>query len=127
MSRLLLDTQVVVWWDDASSSLGREATKAIREAASVCVSAASEWELAIKAALGKWHRRRTIETAAIAAHFELLPITFEHARATATLEPIHNDPFDRLLIAVALLEEMTIVSSDPIFARYPVRMVDARR
>jgi PIN domain nuclease of toxin-antitoxin system len=127
MSRLLLDTQVVVWWDDASASLGADTASTIRNARDVYVSAASEWELTIKAALGKLRRQRTIEAAALAAHFELLPVTFEHARATGTLKPIHRDPFDRLLVAVAITEDLTIVSSDAIFARYPVRVIDARR
>jgi PIN domain nuclease of toxin-antitoxin system len=92
----------------------------------VYVSAASEWELAIKAQLGKVTLRRTLLEAARDAGFELLAITFEHVQAVRRLKPIHKDPFDRLLVAVALTEELTLVSSNPILERYPIRVIEAR-
>ena len=127
MTRLLLDAQALVWWDIASPELGREATRAIRLANAVYVSAVSEWELAIKAALGKVVLRRSILDATLEAGFEPLPITFHHAHAVGSLEPLHRDPFDRLLVAVALVEGLTVVSSDPVLANYPIRVIDARR
>ena len=125
MTRLLLDTHVVLWWDDASSSLGREARRAIEDAAAVYVSAASEWELSIKAALGKVRVRRTIKDATTAAGFELLTVSFEHAQAVRQLAPLHKDPFDRLLVATASVEGLTVVSADPSLARYPIQWIDA--
>ncbi len=127
MSRLLLDTQTVVWWDLASKALGERAKAAIRAADTVYVSAGSEWELAIKAGLGKVQLRRTILEATLDAGFELLPISFHHAQAVRTLKPIHRDPFDQLLVATAMVEGLTLVSSDARLAQYPIPVIDARR
>ena len=126
MTRLLLDAHTVVWWDSDSNALGEKARRVIQSASSVYVSAVSEWELATKAALAKVTLRRTLLEAARDAGFEPLPITFEHAQAVRRLKPVHKDPFDRLLVAVALTEELTLVSSDPILARYPIRVIEAR-
>ena len=126
MSRLLLDAHAVVWWDNASPALGENAKNAIRNASSVYVSAASEWELAIKAALGKIVFRRSLLEAALEAGFEPLAISFQHAQTVRLLKPIHKDPFDRLLVAVALVEGLTLVSSDPLLAQYPISVIAAR-
>jgi PIN domain nuclease of toxin-antitoxin system len=90
------------------------------------VSAASEWELAIKAALGRVKLRRTILEATLDSGFEPLAVSFQHVQGIRTLKPIHKDPFDRLLVSVALSEDLTLVSSDPILARYPIQVIDAR-
>ena len=127
MSRLLLDTQTIIWWDSASANLGEIARGLILGADSVYVSAVSEWELAIKSSLGKIAVRRSILDATLAAGFEPLPVTFEHARNVRSLNPIHNDPFDRLLVSVASVEALTLVSSDLILERYPVTFLDASR
>jgi PIN domain nuclease of toxin-antitoxin system len=127
MSRLLLDTHVVIWWDSGSRSLGRQTRKAIAGANAVQVSAASEWELSIKSALGRVDVRRSIGESAHAAGFEQLQVTFEHAREVRRLEGVHKDPFDRLLVAVAIVERLTIVSADAVFERYPVHWLDARK
>jgi PIN domain nuclease of toxin-antitoxin system len=127
VARLLLDSQVVLWWDTASPALGPEAAKAIRTAGVAYVSAVSEWELAIKAALGKIPLRRTLLDATVDAGFEPLAITFHHVQAVRRLPAIHRDPFDRLLVAVAVVEGLTIVSSDLILARYPVQVIDAHQ
>lgn len=126
MNRLLLDAHTILWWDTASPALGENARKAIRNAGSVYVSAASEWELAIKAGLGKIALRRSILDAALDAGFEPLPVRFEHAQAVRSLKPIHRDPFDRLLVAVTLVEGLTLVSSDSVMAQYPIRVIEAR-
>ena len=127
MRRLLLDTQTVIWWDSGSRQLGRNALAAIWNAADVFVSAASEWELAIKAGLGKLALRRTVLQATVDARFQPLAVTFEHAQAVRALKPIRKDPFDRLLVAVAQVEGLTLVSSDPLLADYPVPVIEARR
>lgn len=61
-----------------------------------------------------------------AAGFEPLPISFQHARTVRRLEPIHRDPFDRLLVAVAMVEGLALVSSDPVLSSYPIPVIDAR-
>ena len=93
MNRLLLDAQSVVWCDIASPALGKNATKAIRNANSVYVSAVSEWELAIKAALGKVKLRRSILEAMLDAGFEPLAISFQPAQTVRSLKPIHRGSF----------------------------------
>jgi PIN domain nuclease of toxin-antitoxin system len=98
----------------------------IQDAEAVYVSAASEWELSIKAALNKLILRRSILEATMAAGFESLPISFQHAQTVRQLKPIHKDPFDRLLVAVAMVEGLALVSSDPVLAEYPISVVDAR-
>ena len=126
MSRLLLDAHTLVWWDTASPQLGLKARAAIRNARSVFVSAATEWELAVKAAIGKIDLGRSMMDAALAAGFQLLPISFEHAQAVRLLKPIHRDPFDRMLVAVSMVEGLTLVSSDSALSQYPIPVISAR-
>lgn len=126
MNRLLLDSNTIVWWDDGSAELGAAARKRIQEAEAVYVSAASEWELSIKAALSRIVPRRSILEATMAAGFEALPISFQHAQVVRELKPIHKDPFDRMLVAVAMVEGLALVSADPVLAEYPISFIDAR-
>jgi PIN domain nuclease of toxin-antitoxin system len=126
VDRLLLDTHTVIWWDNGSKLLGVSARKAIQNAPAVFVSAASEWELAIKAGLGKVKLQRSILQATLDAGFEPLPVSFQHAQTVRHLNPIHRDPFDRLLVAVAQVEGLTLVSSDPLLAHYPIQVMYAR-
>jgi PIN domain nuclease of toxin-antitoxin system len=117
--RLLLDTHVFLWWLADDGRLGSAERDAIRDPGNdVCLSAASVWEIVIKQALG---RLRTPEPASAAAQrlgLQPLPITFEHAEATAALPPLHNDPFDRLLMAQARVESLTLVTQDPAIRAY---------
>jgi PIN domain nuclease of toxin-antitoxin system len=109
-----------------SPELGEIARRAIRDASQVCVSAATEWELVIKAALGKVTLHRSILEATLDAGFEPLPVTFQHAQSVRLLKPIHRDPFDRLLVATAITEGLTLVSSDSLLSKYPAPIIDAR-
>jgi len=121
---LLLDTHVLIWWDEGRK-LGLEARRAIAEAEAVYVSAASAWEVAIKIGLGRLRPRRTIEEAAQESGFLELPVTFRHAEHVAFLPTHHRDPFDRLLIAQAELEELALVTRDPVFGQYRVKTIAA--
>jgi PIN domain nuclease of toxin-antitoxin system len=123
---LLLDTEVLIWWDANDKRLGRSTRARIRHAADVHVSAASAWEIAIKVALGKLHTSRQPSDAVADASFHTLPVTFEHAEAVLLLPPHHRDPFDRLIVAAAQAEGLTIVSSDSQFRLYDVPLIDAR-
>lgn len=120
--RLLLDTHVALWALVDSPRLSAHARELILEPANeVWVSAASVWEIAIKHGLGRgdmpvsgdealvWFRR---------AGYRVLSIAPEHAAAVATLEPIHSDPFDRLLVAQARIEPFRLLSADPQVVRY---------
>jgi PIN domain nuclease of toxin-antitoxin system len=119
---LLLDTHVLIWWDEGRglSSTGR---RAIETADSVYVSAASAWEVAIKIGLGRLRPSRTVEAAAEESGFLELPITFRHAQRVTGLPAHHRDPFDRLLVAQAEVEGLTLVTRDPVFERYGVERI----
>ncbi|MGH9162236.1 MAG: type II toxin-antitoxin system VapC family toxin [Vicinamibacteraceae bacterium] len=126
MKRLLLDTEAFIWWDDNDPRLGGNARAAIQNAADVYVSAASAWEIAIKAALGKLRTSRRPAEAVVEGGFRELPISFEHADAVRELATHHRDPFDRLILAAARVEGLTVVSSDDKFAPYGLPLIDAR-
>ncbi|MBA3887661.1 MAG: type II toxin-antitoxin system VapC family toxin [Acidobacteria bacterium] len=127
MNHLLLDTEALIWWDANDPRLGGNARALIQDAPRVYVSAASAWEIAIKTALGKLRTSRRASQVVVDAAFSELPITFEHTERVSTLPSHHSDPFDRLLVAVALVEGLTIVSSDRHIALYDVPVVDARQ
>jgi len=117
---LLLDTHVFLWWREASTRIGAEARGAIADADVVYVSAASAWEIAIKVALGKLEIPGPVEPAVRESDFEQLPITFAHTTTLTGLAAHHGDPFDRMLIAQALAEGLTLVSHDRKLAPYGV-------
>jgi PIN domain nuclease of toxin-antitoxin system len=121
---LLLDTHVLIWWDEGRKLSGA-ARRAIEAADTVYVSAASAWEVAIKIGLGRLRPTRTVEQAVEESGFLELPITFRHAERVAGLPAHHRDPFDRLLIAQAELEGLTLVTRDPAFAQYAVERIEA--
>jgi PIN domain nuclease of toxin-antitoxin system len=121
---LLLDTHVLIWWDEGRR-IAQEARRAIEEADTVYVSAASAWEVAIKTGLGRLRPTRTVEQAASESGFLELPVTFHHAERVTGLPPHHRDPFDRMLVAQAVVEELSLVTRDPVFARYGVALIQA--
>lgn len=122
--RVLLDTQVLIWWD-SGARLSSAATKAIRSADEVFVSSASAWEIAIKVALGKISSSRTVAAATEASAFTELPVLFRHAEAAARLPMHRRDPFDRMLIAQAQVENLVVISRDECFAQYDIKVVRA--
>jgi len=126
--RLLLDTHAFLWWVAGSRELSRKARSAIGSGRNEClVSVASAWEIAIKISLGRLRIDGSLDrflAEQIAANaFQPLPIDLKHAARVATLPFHHRDPFDRLLAAQALAEDLTLVTDDPAFARYGVRRV----
>lgn len=127
MKRLLLDTEAFIWWDANDRRLGARARSAIQDAPEVFVSAASAWEIVIKVALKKLRTTRRPLEALIDASFRELPVTFQHAEALETLPTHHTDPFDRLILATATVEGLTIVTSDRLFNLYGLPLLDARQ
>jgi len=121
---LLLDTHVLIWWDEGRKLAGA-ARRAIEDADTVYVSAASAWEVAIKIGLGRLRPARTVEEAVEESGFLQLPITFRHAERVTRLPAHHRDLFDRLLIAQADLEGLTLVTRDPVFEQYAVERIEA--
>ena len=123
--RLLLDTHVLLW----TLATPRRLRAAIRreiERGEIFVSAASIWEIAIKFAAGRIATGpRAVLDELPKAGFELLPVTGVHAVRTGDLGGLHKDPFDRMLIAQALCESMTLLTNDEALAEYrsAVRLV----
>ena len=121
--KLLLDTHVVLWAVGEPHRLPPDARASMEEEATELVfSAASLWEIAIKNGLGRASfsvdprllRRNLLEN-----DYRELPITGAHATAVDLLPPIHRDPFDRILIAQAQIEGLTLLTADSMLARYP--------
>ena len=110
---LLLDTHTFLWWLAGDEALSRKSREGIEtEAEAVFVSAASVWEIGIKREIGKLSFVQRIVEAILAHRFSLLPITGEHAEHAAELPRHHADPFDRLLVAQALLERLLLGTQD---------------
>lgn len=121
MSRLLVDTHAVLWWLTDAPELSDAARATLADPANdVLVSTASIWEIAIKRALGKLTVPDDLPDEIEAAGFGWLGISAEHAWQVRDLPAYHRDPFDRLLVAQALVEHVPIVSADPHFAPYGV-------
>jgi PIN domain nuclease of toxin-antitoxin system len=126
--RLLLDTHAFLWWVGDSPKLSRRAKAAITKAANPClVSVASGWEIAIKVSLGQLRVETALERflpEQLAENgFQPLAIDFKHTARVARLPFHHRDPFDRMLVAQAIEEELVVVTADPVFARYGVKRV----
>jgi len=124
--RLLVDSHVALWWLEDNEMLSEGCRTAIGTADEVFFSAATVWELGIKRALGKLHFPDGLADALVAAGFAELTITSAHADAAARLPAHHRDPFDRMLIAQAQLESMTLVTADRSVEPYDVDTLDAR-
>ena len=117
--RLLLDTQIYLWFLADSRKLSRQGRQTIADAEEVFVSAASIWEASLKAALGKLDAVPGDLVAGIdASGFVELSISPQHAARVATLPPYHRDPFDRLLVAQAMHEPLHLLTADAALRRY---------
>ena len=124
--RLLLDTHTFLWWLDGDAALSAAAQFAIAEAQNeVFLSSASAWEIATKFRLGKLPDATAIATdvagAAAAQGFAELPISLRHGERAGALPGPHRDPFDRMLVAQAILEDLFLVSNEQAFDAYGVR------
>lgn len=122
--KLLLDTHVAIWWLDGDRRLSSATRAAIESAAVVYLSVVSLWEILIKQDRGRLDLPAGF-TDALEDDFVDLPLTLDHVLAGRALPLLHRDPFDRMLIAQAVVEEMTIVSGDRALADYHVPLLPA--
>ena len=123
---VLIDTQSFIWFFENNPRLPVSVRLFMERSDSLVVSIASFWEITIKASLGKLVIPENIAgmiDKALVNGFKILPIEREHLIALSTLDLIHRDPFDRIIIAQAIAENMPIVSSDDVFQQYPVNCV----
>jgi PIN domain nuclease of toxin-antitoxin system len=123
---LLLDTHTLLWFLCADPMLSISAKELIEVPSNrKLVSIASCWEIGIKAGLGKLDlaepSRALLEREIPSNNFELLPITLAHATSVENLPMHHKDPFDRLIIAQAIVENLLVVSRDESFDQYPIK------
>jgi PIN domain nuclease of toxin-antitoxin system len=124
--RLLLDTHVLLWWLQDAPGISAATREAIAQRdALVHVSAASVWEAAIKVSLGKLRVERNLPETIPASGFIDLPIAARHAWLAGSLPPLHADPFDRILVAQAKLEELTLVTHDRALREYGIPILAA--
>ncbi|WP_135256814.1 type II toxin-antitoxin system VapC family toxin [Thermus caldilimi] len=115
---LLLDSHIVLWWLSDDRRLSRRARRLIEGADQVFVSAATTWELAVKASLGKLRMPEGFVEVVEEEGFTHLPITPVHAMAVQSLPWHHRDPFDRILLAQAMVEGVRLMSADQALASY---------
>lgn len=122
--KLLLDTHAALWWLADDQRIGTTAIDLLSDAANTTLlSAAVVWEIAIKRSLGKLEAPDDFAATLIGAGARGLPITIAHADAIATLPWHHRDPFDRMLIAQATVEQAVLVSNDQALLAYGVPIV----
>jgi PIN domain nuclease of toxin-antitoxin system len=123
--RLLLDTHVVLWQLEGSRAVHRRARDAIEQAGELLFSVVSFAAIGVKAAIGKLSVPRDLHDQVLQSGLRILGLAPDHGLAVADLPMHHRDPFDRLLIAQARFERLTIVTADRRFAAYDVPLVYA--
>lgn len=126
--KLLLDTHTFIWWDSEPAKLSPQALALCQDRQNaVVLSVASVWEMQIKLQLGKLQLTlplaELIESQRQTNHLEILPVMLPHVLALQHLPAHHKDPFDRLLIAQATVEDAVLVSNDPAFPQYAVKVL----
>jgi PIN domain nuclease of toxin-antitoxin system len=129
--KLLLDTQCLLWWFTEPERLNSKAIEQIIDLDNeIFFSVASAWEIAIKVGIGKLPLTEPVDTY-IASRMRLLgakylDIVFSHACQVAKLPLLHKDPFDRILVAQAQIEQMTLVTADKILTEYDLDLLWAK-
>ena len=126
--RVLLDTQAFLWWVSGADRLTARARAMIADPGTeVLLSVASAWEIAIKSATGRLELEGPAETYVperVRYHgFGVLPVELDHALRAGTLPRHHGDPFDRLLVAQGQVEDMPIITADPLLNLYDVETI----
>jgi PIN domain nuclease of toxin-antitoxin system len=120
---LLLDTHVVLWWLADDPTLSEDLKNRLDHDPDVYVSAVTVWEVSIKQAIGKLKEPADLPERIRQSGFRELAVTFDHAIAAGSLPLIHRDPFDRMLVAQARHEDLTLATRDPDIQRYEVSVL----
>ncbi|GAA5184671.1 type II toxin-antitoxin system VapC family toxin [Rugosimonospora acidiphila] len=123
--KLLIDTHVVIWWLADDPTLSDDIKVRLDHEPDVFVSAATLWEVAIKQAVGKLKEPADLPERIRDSGFRELTITSQHAVTAGRLPLIHRDPFDRMLVAQAQCEDLTLVTRDPEIQKYDVTLLEA--
>ncbi len=122
--KLVLDTHAALWWLSGDERVGADAARQLTDDTNqVLLSAAVVWELAIKRFLGKLQAPPDLAPTLLGAGAQPLPVTLDHAARVESLPWHHRDPFDRLLVAQALVEGAALVSRDEPLSRYGVSLI----
>lgn len=126
--KLLFDTHTFIWWDSQPNNLSQTALTLLQDRSNILLlSVISIWEMQIKLQLGKITLNRSlleiIENQQQTNQIEVLPVKLAHVLELDRLPLVHKDPFDRLLVAQANVENAVLVSCDPIVAQYPVNVI----
>ena len=126
--KLLLDTHAFIWWFDAPEKLSPKASALLADSDNdLVLSVASIWEMQIKIQLGKLKftvpLRELVESQKQTNGLQILPVELEHVLALDALPTHHKDPFDRLLMAQANIEDAFLISGDLVFSSYPVKLL----
>ena len=122
--KLLLDTHIILWWLTQDRKLSQTETAIITDPDNlVFVSAATAWEIAVKKMIGKLEAPDDLPAALAANDFLELPITIEHTQKIYLVPLHHHDPFDRMMVAQAISEDLTLMTRDPKIALYDIRII----
>jgi PIN domain nuclease of toxin-antitoxin system len=126
--KLLLDTHAFLWWDSEPARLSATAFNACKDPSNILIlSTVSVWEMQVKSQLGKLTLNlplsEIIKGQQETNKLIILPMALEHVLALQDLPPYHKDPFDRLLVAQAKVEEAVLVSHDSVLVNYPVQLL----
>jgi len=123
---ILLDTNALLWFLFDDRRLGRGAHSIITGSAALALSDASRWEISVKISVGKLAPIPDLLRVLRELDLRRLGIADRYLARLETLPLLHRDPFDRMLVAQALADDLTVLTADPVFARYGVRVADAR-
>jgi len=122
--KYLLDTHILLWWLSNDKKLSKELRDTITDADNVIyVSSASVWEMSIKSHLGKLSMPDNLDEMLVEKGFLSLSITLEHAVLAGHLPAIHRDPFDRMLLAQAKIEKLTLLTHDNLLKKYKIMTI----
>lgn len=122
--KLLLDTHILLWWLTQDQKLSQTAIDTIADSDNIIfISAATAWEIAVKKMIGKLEAPDDLPIALAANDFLELPITIEHSQKLYQLPLHHHDPFDRIMVAQAIAEDLTFMTRDTKISLYEIKII----